>query len=88
MEAATLRLDRTRLLPVLRLVVDLARAALDQTRAKYDAAEARLKALTEAAFKRADLETQVSDDGVEQLPSDASDEDKDEEREEGEEDQS
>ena len=29
--------------------------------------------------ERADLETQVSDDGVEQLPSDASDEDKDEE---------
>ena len=41
--------------------IDLARAALEQTRAKRDAAEARLKALTEAAFKRADLEAQVED---------------------------
>ena len=41
--------------------IDLARAALEQTRSKRDAAEARLKALTEAAFKRADLKAQVED---------------------------
>jgi len=45
----------------LQVQIDLARAALEQTRAKSDAAEARLQALTEAAFKRADLKAQVED---------------------------
>ena len=45
----------------LQVKIDLARAALEQTRAKSDAAEARFKALTEAAFKRADLKAQVED---------------------------
>jgi multidrug efflux pump subunit AcrA (membrane-fusion protein) len=39
--------------------VDLGTATLDQALAKYAAAEARIKALAMAAFKRADLEAQV-----------------------------
>jgi hypothetical protein len=41
--------------------IDLVSASLDQARSKYEAAEARSTALKEADFKRADLETQVTE---------------------------
>lgn len=39
--------------------IDLAVAALDQSRAKYEAAQSRVETLAKASFKRADLEAQA-----------------------------
>lgn len=41
--------------------IDLVRASLDQARSNYEAVEARIKALREADFKRADLEAEVAE---------------------------